>query len=133
MRVYPGASASTFLLSCFGKAFPQYFTQTGAIKEAALISTVVNWRAHNRMPQNILKYIVLDIQHKTLPQVLPFKLYVFEDFTSPDILLSYPTSSRVGIVEFKVPNESTTFLPAILDAITSPKTGTFSTHLEDTP
>ena len=34
----------------------------------------------------------------------PTRFYVFEDATSPQILLSYAMSERLGILEFKVPN-----------------------------
>ena len=54
------------------------------------------------------------------------------NFTNPDIPLSYPESSRLGTVEFKVPNQTPTFQPANLDTITNPKTVNFSSHLEDT-
>ena len=54
------------------------------------------------------------------------RFYVFEDTTSPPILLSYATSERLGIIEFKVPNEA--ILPAAIDTI-STKRVTFSTPL----
>ena len=83
--------------------------------------------------QNFLGYIVLDIQHKTLPQFLPCKLYAFKDFTSPNILLSYPTSSRFGIVVFTVPNEAQINFPVMIDTITNSKTDTFIQCIEDIP
>ena len=58
---------------------------------------------------------------------------MFEDFNSPDILLSYPASLRLGKVEFTVPNEAPVHYPAITDTITSSKTVNFSPHLEDIP
>ena len=58
---------------------------------------------------------------------------MFKDFTSPDIFLSYLTSLRLGIVEFTVPNKTPVHYPAIIDTITSSKTFTFSSHLEDIP
>ena len=67
------------------------------------------------------------------PQVLPCKFYVFKDFTSPEILLSYPTSSRLGIVQFRVPNEAPINFPSMINAITNPRTVTFSQCPEDTP
>ena len=74
--------------------------------KTALKATWMTWSANNGTCQNILGYIVLEIQHMTLPQVLPCNFYVFKDFTSPDILLSYPASTRLGIVEFTVPSEA---------------------------
>ena len=52
---------------------------------------------------------------------------MFEDTTSPPILLSYTASERLGIIEFKVPNEATT--PAAIDTISTKKKVTFSTPL----
>ena len=54
------------------------------------------------------------------------RFYVFEDTTSPPILLSYAASERLGIIEFKVPNEA--ILTAAIDTI-STKRVTFSTPL----
>ena len=100
IQVDLGASCSSIPLSCFCKAFPKYFIKSGALKRTTLKPTWMTWTAHNGTCQNVLGYIVLDIQHKTLCQILPCKFYVFEDFTSPDILLFYPTSLILGIVKF---------------------------------
>ena len=54
------------------------------------------------------------------------RFYVFEDTASPPILLSYAASERLGIIEFKVPNEA--ILPAAIDTI-STKRVTFNTPL----
>ena len=93
----------------------------------------MTWSAHDGTCQNLLGYIVLDIQHKTLPQVLPIKFFVFEDSASPLILLSYPTSSQLGIVQITVPNKAPVNFPSMINAITNPKTVTFNQHPEDTP
>ena len=54
------------------------------------------------------------------------RFYMFEDTTSPPILLSYAASERLGIIKFKVPNEA--ILTAAIDTI-STKRVTFSTLL----
>ena len=54
------------------------------------------------------------------------RFYVSEDTTRPPILLSYPASERLGIIEFKGPNEATT--PAAIDTISMKKKVTFSPH-----
>ena len=92
----------------------------------------MTWSAHDGTCQSFLGYIVLDIQHKTLLQTLPIKFYVFEDSTSPHILLSYCASSRLGIIQFTVPNKASVTLPSMMNAITNSKTVTFSQHAEDT-
>ena len=53
--------------------------------------------------------------------------------TSQEILLSYPTSCRLGIVKFTVTNEAPLNFPAMIDTTTSSKTVTFSSHIEDIP
>ena len=133
VKVNPGASCSSIPLSHFHEAFPKFFTKSETLQKTAIKATWMTWPAHDGTCQNFLGYIVLDIQHKTLPQVLPCKFYVFEDFTSPDILLSYPTSSRLGVEEFTVPNKVPINFPAMIDTITSSKTVTFSPHIEDIP
>ena len=114
IRVNPGASCSSIPLSCFHKAFPRYLTKSEALKKTALKPTWKAWSAHDETCKFFLGYIVLDSQCKTLPQVLPCKFYMFQDFTSPDTLLSYPTSLRLGIVEFTVPNKAPINSPAMI-------------------
>ena len=120
-------------LSCFHKAFPIYFAKSEILKKTALKPTWMTWSAYNGACQNFLGYIVLDIQHKTLPQILPCKFYVFEDFTTTDILLSYPTSSGLRIVQFTVPNKTPINFLAMTDTLTNSKAFTFSQNIEDIP
>ena len=54
------------------------------------------------------------------------RFYVFEDITSPPILLSYPASERLGIIKFKVPNEATT--PAAIDTISTKRKSPSAHH-----
>ena len=61
------------------------------------------------------------------------QVFVFEGSASPHILLSYPASSRLGIVQFTVPNEAPINLPSMINAITNPKTANLSQHPKDTP
>ena len=85
------------------------------------------WIAHDMSPQKFLGYFIADIQHKTLPDILQVRLFIFKDSTSPTLLLPYAPSIRLGIIEFKVPSET----PSIaLDAMTyAIKHVTFSTPL----
>ena len=59
------------------------------------------------------------------------QFYVFKDFTSPNILLSYPTSSRLGIAQFTVPNKAPINFLAMIDTIQNSKTVIFSQQIED--
>ena len=123
VKVDPGTLCSLIPLFHFCKAFPKHLTKSGALKKSALIPMWMTQSAYDGTCQNFLGYIVLDIHHKTLPQVLPCKFYVFENQTSPDILLSYPTSSRVGIVQFTVPNKVPLNFLAMMGTITNSKNG----------
>ena len=73
---------------------------------------------HEETPQQFLGYFLADIHHKTKPEVLPIRFYVFKDTTNPKILLSYVASERLGIVKVQIPNEA----PSIaLDTISTKK------------
>ena len=133
VKVDPGADCTVMPLSHFHTAFPKHFTKSGAVKKSALKPMWKTWSAHDGECQNFLGYIVLDIQHKTLPQTLPMKFYVFKDMTRPYIIISYPASSGLGIVQFTVPNKAPVNFPSRINAITNHKTVTFSQHPEDTP
>ena len=71
-------------------------------------------------------YIIAHIHHKTHPDMLPIRFYIFKDTTSPKILLSYAASQRLGIVKFQISNEA---LSIALDTITTKKHVTFRTPL----
>ena len=133
VKVDPGADCSIIPLSHFCSAFPKHFTRSGALKKSALKPDNARWSAHDRECRNLLGYIVLNVQHETLPQTLPIKFYVFEDLTRPTILLSYAAASRLGIVQFTVPNKTPVNFPLWINTIGQNKTVTFSQHQEDRP
>ena len=133
VQVDPGADCTIMPLSHFHTAFPKHFTKSGALKKTALKPMLARWSAHDGECRNFLGYIVLNVQHKTLPQTLPIKFYVFKDLTNPMIILSYATSLRLGIVQFTVPNDTPVNFPSRINTITHNKTVTFSQHQEDTP
>ena len=85
-----------------------------------------SWSSHDNKPQPFIGYFIIDVHLKTLSKTMQVIFYVFEDATSPPILLSYAASERLGIIEFKVPNEA--ILTAAIDTI-STKRVTFSTPL----
>ena len=133
VKVDPGTESSMIPISRFHSAFPKHFTKSGALKKSALQPMHATWSAHDGKHRHLFGYIVLNIQHKTTPQILPIKFYVFEDHTNPEILLSYAASSQLGIVQFTVPNETPVNCPLWINAITQNKTVTFSQHQEDRP
>ena len=60
--------------------------------------------SHDGKPKPFLGHFIAEVQHTTLPRSYPVWFYVFENATSPHILLFYTTLERLGILEFKVPN-----------------------------
>ena len=126
VKVDPGADVNTIHLTKYRKLFPAHFTKAGNLKQKALHPTRHTWTAHDETPQQFLGYFIADIHHKTKPEVLPIRFYVFKDTTSPKILLSYAASERLGIVKFQIPNEAP---PIALDTISMKKHVTFRTPL----
>ena len=128
MKVDPGAEVNTIPLSRYRKLFQKNFTKAGNIKKNVLHPTSHLWSSHDSKPQQFLGYFIINIHHKTISKTLPFRFYVFQDTTNPPILLSYSASERLGIIEFKVPNEAPSAIA--VDTITTNKKVTFSNPLE---
>ena len=123
----------SFYIQNLGYTTQNSFTRSVALMKSALKPTDATWSAHDGECRNLLGYMVLNVQCKTLPQTLPIKFYVFEDLTRPTILLSYAASSRLGIVQFTVPNETPINFPLWINAIACNKTVTCSQHQEYRP
>ena len=126
VKVDPGAAVNTIPLSHYKKLLKKNLTKAGHIKNNVLHPTSHSWSLHDNKPQPFIGYFIIDVHHKTLSKTMQVRFYMFEDTTSPPILLSYAASERLGIIEFKVPNEA--ILPAAIDTI-STKRVTFSTPL----
>ena len=126
VKVNPGMNVNTIPLSKYRKIFPAHFTKAGNLKQKALHTTRHTWTAHDDKPQQFLGFFIADIHHKTKPDVLPVRLYVFKNTTSPNILLSYATSERLGTVKFQITNEAPS---TTLDTISLTKHVTFRTQL----
>ena len=106
VKVDSGADINTIPLTCYKTIFPQHFTKIGHLKKNVLRSTASTWSLHDGQKKKFLEFFTIDIQHKTLPKVIPLSFYIFEDTTNPSSLLSDSTSIHLGIVEFKIPNEA---------------------------
>ena len=126
VKVDPSADVNTIPLTKYGKLFPAHFTKAGNVKQKVLHPERHTWTAHDEILQQFLGYFIADIHHKTIPEVLPIRFYVFKDTTSPKILLSYAASERLGIAKFQISNEA----PSIaLDTLSTKKHVTFRTPL----
>ena len=66
------------------------------------------WISHDGSPKPFLGHFIINVLHATEPKTYPIHFYVFEDATSPHILLSYVTLERLGIISFQVPNLAAT-------------------------
>ena len=106
VKVDPGADINTIPLTRYKTIFPQHFTRDGHLKKNALQSTASTWSPHDGQRKHFKGFFTVDIQHKTLPKLIPVSFYVFQDTTNPHLLLSYSPSVHLGIVEFKIPNEA---------------------------
>ena len=139
VKVDPGADVNMIPLSCYRKLLKKNFTKAGNIKQNVLHPTshlrsqnVLHLTSHLRSSQDnklqkFLGYFITNIHHKTISKTLPVRFYVFQDTTSPPILLSHPASEMLGIIEFKLPNEASN--PVAVDTITTNKKVTFSNPL----
>ena len=107
VKVDPGTSASTPIILL--QSLPHLFYQTRSpIKDSpqTYSSYLVSLQYNTPIP-----FRIHSARHSTKDPSPSFTLqmFLFEDFTSPDIILSYPTSSRLWIVKFKVPNDQEHF------------------------
>ena len=64
--------------------------------------------SHNSSPKPFLGHLLADVKHASEPRMYPTHFYVFEDTTSAQILRSYVTLDKLGIVAFKVPKLAAT-------------------------
>ena len=126
VKVNPSADVNTIPLTKYRKIFPGHFTKAGNLKQKALHPTRNTWTVHDEKPQQFLGYFIADIHHKTQPEVLPIRFYIFKDTTSPKILLSYAASERLGTFKFQIPNKAPSI---VLDTISTKKHVTFRTPL----
>ena len=88
VKVNPGADVNTIPLSKYRKPFPAHFTKAVNLNQKSLHATRHTWTVHDETPEQFLVFFIADIHHKTQPEVLPIRFYVFKDTTSPKILLS---------------------------------------------
>ena len=66
------------------------------------------WILHNGSPKPFLGHFTVEVVHAKEHRMYAIRFYVFEDVTNPQILLSYATSERLGIITFQVPNLAAT-------------------------
>ena len=104
VKIDPGAQVNTINLSKYCTLFPKKLTKSKFPKAKALFPTQHTWIYHDGSPKPFLGHFVAEVMHAIKPRSYPTHFYVFENTTSPHILLSYATSERLGFIQFIVPN-----------------------------
>ena len=117
VKIEPGTQVNTIHLIRYQKLFPHKISESRYPKPGTLIPTSHSWMSHNGKPQPFLGHFIAKVNHATEPMWYPIDFYVFEDATSPKILVFYVISECLGILEFNVPN----FMAQLhIDALTVP-------------
>ena len=103
VKIDPGAQVNTIPLRNYHLLFPKRLAKSKFPKDKALLPTNLTWISHNGLPKPFLGHYITEVMHDSEPRSYPTHFYMFEYTTSPNILLYYATSERLGIVIFKVP------------------------------
>ena len=74
---------NTIPLTRYKTIFPQHFTKDGHLRKNVLRSIASTWSPHDGQKKHFMGFFTIDIQHKTLPKLIPLSFYIFEDTTSP--------------------------------------------------
>ena len=108
IKIDPGTQVNIILLSKYQKLFPHKINDSRYHKPSSLSPTAHTWMSHDSSPNPFIEHFVTKVQHAMQPKLYPTCFYVFEDSTSPQILLSSVTLERLGILEFQVPSLAAT-------------------------
>ena len=108
VKIDPGTQVNTIPLSRYHTLFPNKLTESRYPKAKSLMPTHHTWISHNGLPKPFLGHFIVEVAHAKDPRTYPIRFYVFENATHPQMLLSYATSKRLGIITFQVPNLAAT-------------------------
>ena len=108
VKINPGTQVNTIPLIKYPTLYPNKLTKSRYPKTKSLMPTHHTWISHDGSPKPFLGHFIVEVAHAKEPKTYPVRFYVFEDATSPHILLSYATSYRLGIISFQVPNLAAT-------------------------
>ena len=118
VQIDPVAQVNTIPLSRYCTLFPTKHNKSRYPK--ALLPISHTWMSHYGSPKPFLGHFVAEVKHASEPRTYPTHFYISEDAMSPQILLSYVTLERLGIIVFKVPNLAATSQVDNLKVPTSP-------------
>ena len=101
-------SGEHYPLSKYHTLFPNQSNKSRFPKPNALLQTAHTWISHDSSPKPFLGHFVAEVMHASEPRLYLTHFCMFEDVTSPHIILFYATSERLGIITFNVPNLAAT-------------------------
>ena len=101
VKVNSGADANIISLSRYRSIFPQHFHSNGTLKANSLSKSKATWSPHDGKTHHFIGFFMIDIQHKTKPDVIPISFYVFKDSTRPSTLISYSTFVHLVLLSSK--------------------------------
>ena len=104
VKTDPGTQVNTIPLSRYHVLYPNKLTKSRYPKAKTLMPTHDTWICTDGLPKPFLGHFIVEVAHTKEPRMYPVRFYIFEDATSPQIVLFYATSERLGIVSFQVPN-----------------------------
>ena len=108
VKIDAGTQVNTIPLSKYHTLYPNKLTKSRYPKAKSLMPIHHTWISHNGLPKPFLGHFIVEVAHAKEPRMYTVRFYVFEDATSPHVLLYYATSERLGIVSFQVPNLAAT-------------------------
>ena len=100
VKIDPGTQVNTIPLSKYHTLYPNKLTKSRYPNAEFLIPTHHSWIFHSGLSKPFLGHFIVEVAHAKAPRTYPVRFYVFEDATSPHILLAYATLERLGIISF---------------------------------
>ena len=87
VKIDPGTQVNTILLSRYSKTLPKKMPENGYPKPSSLNSTNHFWISHDGKQNPFLGQFITNVKHVSQAMSYLTCFYVFEDATSPHILL----------------------------------------------
>ena len=106
VKVHPGVQANTIHLCRFKNLFSHLLDILGYPKGGTLKPTNNTCNNHGSPSMPFLGQMFLDVQPTAESMSHHTQFYIFQDTTSPCILLLYAACDCLGILQLQVPNEA---------------------------
>ena len=108
VKIDPGTQVNTIPLSRYHALYPNKLTKSRYPKAKTLMPSHHTWISHDGLPKPFLGHFISEVAHAKEPRMYRVRFYIFEDGINCQILLSYTTLERLGIVSFQVLNLAAT-------------------------